>query len=72
MASNKVLCQILEPHGKLYCFTETIIQGVRTEAQKLIFGDTDENVGYAYFVKEDLEKAGHGVSLSFTKCKETM
>ncbi len=61
MASNKALCQILEPYAKLYCFTEAIIQGARTEARKLIFGDADENVGYAHFVKEDLEKAGHHV-----------
>ena len=52
MASNKVLWQVLEPYGKPYCFTEAIIQGARTEARKLIFGDADENVGYAHFVNE--------------------
>ena len=36
MASNKVLHQILKPYGKPYYFTEAIIQGVRTEARKLI------------------------------------
>ncbi len=72
MASNKVLHQILEPFGKPYCFTEAIIQGARTEARKLIFGNADENVCYAKFVKEDLEKDGHHVSLSFTTRKETM
>ena len=72
MASNKVLHQILEPYGKPYCFTEAIIQGARTEARKLIFGNADDNVCYAKFVKEDLEKAGHHVSLSFTTRKETM
>ncbi len=52
MASNKVLHQILEPCGKQYCFTEAIIQvqGARTEARKLIFGDADENGVYAHFV----------------------
>jgi len=55
MASNKVLRQILEPYGKFYCFTDGIIQGARTEAHKLIFGDADKNVGYAYFVKEELQ-----------------
>ena len=49
-----------------------IIQGVRTEACKLIFGNTDKNVGYAHFVKEDLQKAGHFVELSFTLRKATM
>jgi hypothetical protein len=72
MASNKVLRQILEPYGKPYCFTEAIIQGARTEARKLIFGNADENVCYTKFVKEDLEKAGHHDSLSFTTRKETM
>ena len=72
MTSNKVLCQILKPWGKPYCFTEAIIQGARTEARKLIFGNADDNVCYAKFVKEDLEKAGHHVSLSFTTRKETM
>ena len=35
MTSYKVLCQILEPYGKPYCFTEAIDQGARTEARKL-------------------------------------
>jgi hypothetical protein len=72
MASNKVLHQILEPYSRAYCFTDAIIQGARTEARKLIFGDADNNIAYAHFVKEDLEKAGHHVELSFTTCKETM
>jgi hypothetical protein len=72
MSSNKVLCQVLEPYGRAYCFTDAIIQGARTEARKLIFGDADNNIAYAHFVKEDLEKAGHHVELSFTTRKETM
>jgi hypothetical protein len=72
MASNKVLCQVLEPFGKQYCFTEAIIQGARSEARKLIFGDADDNVGYVFFVKEDLEKAGHYVELSFATPKATV
>ena len=72
MASNTVLRQILEPYGKPYCFTEAIKQGARMEARKLIFGDADDNVGYALFVKEELEKGGHHVDLSFTSRKETM
>ena len=72
MASNKVLRQVLEPFGKQYCFTEAIIQGARSEARKLIFGDPDDNVGYVFFVKEDLKKAGHYVELSFTTRKATM
>jgi hypothetical protein len=43
-----------------------------TEACKLMFGDADETVGYAHFVKEDLQKAGHYVELSFTTRKATM
>jgi hypothetical protein len=65
MASNKVLRQVLEPFGKQYCFMEAIIQGARSEARKLIFGDADDNVRYVFFVKEDLEKAGHYVELPF-------
>jgi hypothetical protein len=72
MASNKVLHQVLEPFGKQYCFTEAIIQGARSNTRKLIFGDPDDNVGYVFFVKEDLEKAGHYVELSFTTRKATM
>ena len=72
MASNKVLWQILKPFGKPYCFMEAIIQGARKEACQLIFGDADENVGYVFFVKEDLMKAGHHVQLSFCTRKETM
>ena len=51
MASNKVLRQVLEPYGRAYCFTDTIIQCARTEARKLIFGDADDNVTYVHFVK---------------------
>jgi hypothetical protein len=72
MASNKVLRQVLKPFGRVYCFTDAIIQGARTEARRLIFGDADDNVTYVHFVKEDLEKAGHHVELSFTTCKEMM
>jgi hypothetical protein len=72
MASNKVPRQVLEPYGRAYCFTDAIIQRARTEARKLIFGDADNNVAYAHFVKEDLEKAGHHVELSFTTRNETM
>jgi len=72
MASNKVLRQILEPYVRAYCFMDAIIQGARTEARKLIFGDADNNIAYAHFMKEDLEKAGHHVELSFTTRKETM
>jgi len=72
MASNKVLRQILEPYSRAYCFTDAFIQGARTEARTLIFGDADDNIAYAHFVKEDLEKAGHHVELSFTTRKETM
>ena len=61
MALNKFLWQVLQPFGKPYCFTEAIIQGVRMEAHKLIFGDAGKNVGYVFFVKEDLKKAGHYV-----------
>ncbi len=72
MASNTVLRQVLEPFGKQYCFMEAIIQGARSEACKLIFSDADDNVGYVFFVKEDLEKAGHYVELSFATRKATM
>ena len=72
MASNKVFWQVLEPFGKPYCFPEAIIQGARTEARKLIVGDADNNVGYVFFVKEDIKKAGHYVELSFTTRKATM
>ena len=72
MAPNKVLPQILEPYGNHYCFMDTIFQKARVTARRLIFGNPDENVGYAHFLKEDLEKIGHRVTLSFTTCKETM
>ena len=70
VASNKVLRQILEPYGRGYCFTDSIIQSARTEARKFIFGDADDNVTYAHFLKEDLEKADHFVELCFTSRKK--
>jgi len=55
LVSNKVLCQILEPYGKPYCFTDAVLQKARVTARRLIFGNPDENDGYAHFLKEDLE-----------------
>ncbi len=72
MVSNKVLRNILEPYGKAYCFTENILQNSQTKARKLIFGVPEENVGYASFLKDELEKLGHFGSLSFTNRKETI
>jgi hypothetical protein len=72
MVPNKLMRKILEPYGKPYCFTDNILQNARTKARKLIFGVPEENVGYASFVKDDLEKLGHFVMLSFTNRKETI
>ncbi len=72
IVSNKVLRNILEPSGKAYCFTENILQNSRTKACKLIFGVPEENVGYASFLKDELEKLDHFVLLSFTNQKETI
>jgi hypothetical protein len=72
MVSNKVLRKILEPYGKAYCFRDNILQSSRTKACKLIFGVPLENIGYASFLKDKLEKLGHFVSLSFTNQKETI
>ncbi len=72
MVSNKVLRKILEPYRKAYCFTDNLLQSSQTEARKLIFGVPLENVGYASFLKDKLEKLGHFVSLSFTNRKETI
>jgi hypothetical protein len=72
LVSNKVLCQILEPYGKPYCFTDAVLQKARVTARRLISGNPDENDGYAPFLKEDLEKSGHHVILSFTTRKEIM
>jgi hypothetical protein len=63
---------ILEPYEKAYCFTNYILQNSLTKACKLIFGVPEENVGYASFLKDKLEKLGHFVSLSFTNQKKTI
>jgi hypothetical protein len=72
MVPNKLLRKILEPYRKAYCFTDNILQNAQTEACKLIFGVTEENVGYSSFLKDKLEKLGHSVLLSFTNQKETI
>jgi hypothetical protein len=48
------------------------LQNARTKARKLIFGVPEENVGYATFVKDKLEKLGRFITLSFTNQKETI
>jgi hypothetical protein len=50
----------------------TFLQNAQTKARKLIFGVPEENVGYASFVKDELEKLGNFVMLSFTNQKETI
>ncbi len=72
MVPNKLMRKILEPYGKPYCFTDNILQNARTKTRKLIFGVPEENVGYASFVKDELEKLGHFVTLSFTNRKKTI
>jgi hypothetical protein len=72
MVMNKLLRMILEPFRKAYCFTDNILQNARTEARKLIFGVPEENVGYVTSAKDELEKLGHFVTLSFTNQKETI
>ena len=72
MVLNRLMRKILKPYGKPYCFTDNILQSARTEACKLIFRVPEENVGYASFLKDELEKLGHFVSLSFTNRKETI
>jgi hypothetical protein len=72
MVSNKVLRKILELYGKVYCFMDNILQSSQTKARKLIFGVPLENVGYASFLKDELEKLGHFVSLFLTNRKETI
>ncbi len=72
MVPNKLMRKILKPYGKPNCFTDNILQNARTKARKLIFGVPEENVGYASFVKDELEKLGHFVTLSFTNQKEAI
>jgi hypothetical protein len=72
MVPNMRMRKILEPYRKAYCFTDNILQNAQTKARKLIFGVPEENVGYASFVKNELEKLGHFVMLSFTNRKETI
>ncbi len=48
------------------------MQNSQTKARKLIFGVPEENVGYASFLKDKLEKWGHFVLLSFTNQKKTI
>jgi hypothetical protein len=70
MASAQVLQSLLAPYGHRYCFSNSIIQNARSEARKLIFGDPDNNVAYAMFVQEELQREGHHVVLEFKSRRE--
>jgi hypothetical protein len=72
MVPNKLMRKILELYGKAYCFTDNILQNAQTKACKLIFRVPKENVLYASFIMDKLEKLGHFVMLSFTNRKETI
>ncbi len=70
MASAQVLQSLLAPYGHRYCFLSSIIQNARLEARKLIFGESDNNVAYAMFVRYELQREGHHVILEFKSRKE--
>ncbi len=54
MALNQVLQTLVKQYKKQYCFMPAIIQKTPTKALKLIFGEADDNVGYALFCQDGL------------------
>ena len=70
MALAQVLQSLLAPYGHRYSFSSTIIQYARSEAHKLIFGEPDNNVAYAMFIRDKLQREGHHVVLEFKSRKE--
>ena len=70
MALAQVLQSLLAPYGHRYCFSSSIIQNARSEARKLIFGEPDNNVAYAMFVRDQLQREGHHVVLDFKSRKD--
>ena len=70
MASGQVLQSLLAPYGHRYCFSNSIVQNARSEARRLIFGDPNNNVAYATFVQEELQREGHHVVFDFKSRKE--
>ena len=70
LVTNKVLCAVLQSFGHPQSFPNNLLQNAQTEAMKLIFGVPFENIGFIAILKEELEKAGHFMSLTFATRKE--
>ena len=70
--SNMVLKQFLLAYGKLYVFTDGIIQKARSDARKNLFGEAHNNVKYINGMKEALQQNGHYIYIEYTTCKETL
>ena len=70
MASGQILQSLLAPYGHRFCFSNAIIQNARAEARRVIFGDPNNNVAYATFVQEELQREGHHVVFDFKLRKQ--
>ncbi len=67
----QMMRKILKPYLNAYVLTNNVLQEACDTAKGDLFGDLDENVQYAYAIKEAIQGMGHTINLIFTNRRKT-
>ena len=65
-ASYRVMSEVIRDYVNEYAITNNILQDAREHARKDIFGEPEDNVKYAYALRDSLVERGHDCKLIFT------
>ena len=71
-ASYRVMSEVIRDYVNEYAITNNILQDARDHAKKNIFGEAEDNVKYAYALRESLQQKGHVCELIFTSRREVI
>ncbi len=64
--------EILKPYFNKYLLTNNVLQKARDTAKGDLFGDTDNNIQYAYAIAKAIQQMSHTVKVIFTDQRKTM
>jgi hypothetical protein len=71
-ASYRVMSEVIRDYVNEYAITNNILQDARQHARKDIFGEAEDNVKYAYALRDSLVERGHDCELMFTSRREVL
>ena len=71
-ASYRVMSEVIHDYVNEYAITNNILQDARQHARKDIFGEAEDNVKYAYALRDSLVERGHDCELMFTSRREVL